>query len=133
MRNGIFYIALSEKQGKKADQLCYDQAMTADLFCQQNNIQCSESFSDSCDWLWFNREGMIQILSYIENNPNTIDCVLVYTYKNLIWEQKDFNAMKAKLESLGVELISVVRGVIEIESEYYYNPLELPVNNFDNY
>ena len=120
MKQGILYLAFNEEQRKDFEKLEYDRAMSAQLFAEQNEIELVDEFAECSDLFWEARGGMKQLLSNIESNPNKYDCLLVYGYENLIYEQRDFNTLKRKLMSLNIELISIYRGEIEIESEYYF-------------
>lgn len=122
MKKGILYLAFNESERKDFEKLEYDRAMSAQLFAEQNEIELVDEFADCSDLFWEARGGMKQLLSNIESNPNKYDCLLVYGYETLIYEQRDFNALKRKLLSLNIELISIYRGEIEIESEYYFEP-----------
>lgn len=122
MKKGILYLAFNESERKDFEKLEYDRAMSAQLFAEQNKIELVDEFADCSDLFWEARGGMKQILSNIESNPNKYDCLLVYGYENLIYQQSDFDALKRTLMKLNIELISIYRGEIEIESEYYFEP-----------
>ncbi len=120
MKKGILYLAFSETERNDFEKLEYERAMSAQLFAESNSIVIVDEFADSSDLLWEARGGMKQILLNIKNNPNKFDCLLVYGYGNLIYQQSDFDNLKRTLLYLEIELISISRGEIEIESEYYF-------------
>lgn len=120
MKKAILYLAFNEEEQNDIEKLEYERAMSAQLFAEQNQIELLVEITDCSDLFWEAREGMKQILSNIAENPTKYNCLLVYGYENLIYEQRDFNSLKRKLMKLNIELISIYRSEIEIESEYYF-------------
>ena len=120
MKKGILYLAFNESERNDFEKLEYDRAMSAQLYAESNTIELVDEFADCSDLFWEARGGMKQILSNIQNNPDKYNCLLVYGYGNLIYQQSDFDALKRTLMKLNIELISIYRGEIEIESEYYF-------------
>lgn len=122
MKKGILYLAFSEAERNDFEKLEYERAMSAQLFAESNAILIVDEFADCSDLFWEARGGLKQILLNIKSNPNKFDCLLVYGYGNLIYQQRDFDNLKRTLLDLEIELISIYRGEIEIESEYYFEP-----------
>ena len=120
MRKAVLYLAFSEDEKNDLEQLEYNRSMSAQLFAETNNLEYVFQAFDCSDLFWEAREGMKYILSEIEKHPQKIDCIVVYNYWNLIYEQKDFNALKWLLIEKGIELISITRGEIEVECDYYF-------------
>lgn len=120
MKRGILYLAFNEEDESDLTQLEYNRAISAQLFAQTNSIDLVMYVTDCSNLFWEARQGMKQILSEIDNQPEKIDCIVVYDYWNLIYEQRDFNALKRLLIGKGIELISVTRGEIEVECDYYF-------------
>lgn len=122
MKKGILYLAFNEDEQSDLVKIEYDRAMSAQMFAETNNIEFVMQILDSSDLFWEAREGMKQILSELEKQSEKIDCIVVYSYENLIYEQRDFNSLKRLLDGLQIELISIIRGEIEVECDYYYEP-----------
>jgi hypothetical protein len=122
MKRGILYLAFSEDEQSDLVRLEHERAISAQMFAEINNIEFVFQTLDCSDLFWEARKGMKQILSELRKQPEKIDCIVVYSYENLIYEQRDFNALKRLLEGLQIELISITRGEIEVECDYYYEP-----------
>lgn len=120
MKQGILYLAFKEDERNDFEKIEYQRAMTAQLFAEMNNIEFVFQISDCSDLFWEARNGMKHIVSEIQKNTGKFDCIVVHNYENLIYEQRDFNALKRMLEGFQIELISITRGEIEVECEYYY-------------
>jgi hypothetical protein len=118
MKRGILYLAFNEDEQYDLEKIEYDRAMSAQLFAEMNNIELISQISDCSNLFWEAREGMKQILSEIHTQK--VDCIVVYNYENLIYEQKDFNALKRLLNGFDIELLSITRGEIEVECDYYF-------------
>lgn len=122
MRKGILYLAFNEDDQNDLAKIKYDNAIKAQIFAETNNIDLVFEISDCSNLFWKARKGIKQILSELENHPVKIECIVVNSYENLIYEQRDFNDLKRMLEGLQIELISISRGIIEVECDYYYEP-----------
>lgn len=120
MKKAVLYLAFCEDEQQELKQLEYDRSMSAQMFAEIHNIEFVLQVSDCSNLFWEAREGMKHILSEIEKQPEKVDCIVVYNYWNLIYEQKDFNALKRLLNELHIELVSITRGEIEVESDYYF-------------
>lgn len=122
MKQGALYLAFRENERNDLEKLDYDRSMSAQLFAEMNSIEYVIQVSDCSDLFWKAREGMKFLITELEKYHEKIDCVVVYNYQNLIYEQSDFNALKRMLEGYQIELISITRGEIEVECDYYYEP-----------
>lgn len=122
MKKGILYLALNEEERNDFEKLEYDRSISAQMFAEMNHIEFILQISDCSDLNWMARKGMIHVLNEIQKYPQKFECIVVHSYENLIYEQRDFNDLKRMLEGLQIELISITRGEIEVECDYYYEP-----------
>lgn len=119
MKKGVLYLALKDVKKTKEQYVLLERERTAGIFLEMNEIECVHYVTDSENCSWEVRTGMLHILDQIEQKQIAVDCIVVWSYWELIHQQRDFDTLKRKLKALGIELISITRGEIEIESDYY--------------